>query len=94
MAYGVSQARGLIRATAADLRHSQSNNQIRAASANYTTAHGKAPGSLTHGARPGIEPKTSWFLVGFVSAAPLWELLFFVWLVGWVFFVCLFWGGG
>ena len=23
---------------------------------------------------PGIEPATSWFLVGFVSAAPRWEL--------------------
>jgi len=32
----------------------------------YTTAHGNA-GSLTHGARPGIEPRTSWFLVGFVN---------------------------
>ena len=35
----------------------------------YTTAHGNAR-SLTHGARSGIEPTTSWFLVGFVSAAP------------------------
>ena len=24
--------------------------------------------------RPGIEPPTSWFLVGFISAAPQWEL--------------------
>ena len=24
--------------------------------------------------RPGIEPATSWFLVGFISAAPQWEL--------------------
>ena len=24
-----------------------------------------------------LEPATSWFLVGFVSAAPRWELLFF-----------------
>ena len=46
---------------------------IRAASVTYTTAHGNA-GSLTHGARPGIEPATSWFLVGFVSTAPQWEL--------------------
>ena len=30
--------------------------------------------SLTHWARPGIEPTTSWFLVGFVSTAPRWEL--------------------
>ena len=30
--------------------------------------------SVTHGARPGIEPSTSWFLVGLVSAAPRREL--------------------
>ena len=42
-------------------------------SATYTTAHGNA-GSLTHWARPGIEPATSWFLVRFVSAVPQWEL--------------------
>ena len=47
--------------------------RIWAASATYTTALGNA-GSLTHWARPGIEPATSWFLVGFVSAAPRWEL--------------------
>ena len=29
----------------------------------------------THWARPGIEPKTSWFLVRFISAAPRQELL-------------------
>ena len=39
-----------------------------------TTAHSSA-GSLTHRVRPGIEPATSWFLVGFISAAPRWELL-------------------
>ena len=39
---------------------------IRAASAIYTTAHGNA-GSLTHWARAGTEPATSWFLVGFVN---------------------------
>ena len=31
--------------------------------------------SLTHEARPGMEPKTSWFLVGFVSTAPPHKLL-------------------
>ena len=45
VAYGGSQARGRIRATAADLRHSHSN--ARALSATYTTAHGDAR-SLTH----------------------------------------------
>ena len=39
---------------------------IRATSATYATAHGNA-GSLTHSVRPGIEPETLWFLVGFVN---------------------------
>ena len=39
----------------------------------YTTAHGNT-GSLTHWVRSGIEPTTSWFLVGFVSAEPQQEL--------------------
>ena len=47
--------------------------QIQATSVTYTTAHGNA-GSLTHGARPGIEPATSWFLVGSVSTEPRREL--------------------
>ena len=50
-AFGGSQAMGLIRAVAA---------------ATYTTAHGNV-GSLTHRARPGIEPATSWFLIRFVN---------------------------
>ena len=45
-AYGGSQARGPIRATAAGLDHS-SQLGIRAMSTNYTTAHGNT-GSLTH----------------------------------------------
>ena len=40
----------------------------------YTTAHGNAR-SLTHWARPGVEPTSSWILVGFTSAQPQWELL-------------------
>ena len=47
--------------------------RIQALSSTYTTAHGSTR-SLTHWARPGIEPTTSWFLVRFVSAAPQWEL--------------------
>ena len=47
---------------------------IRATSATYTTALGNA-GSLIHWVRPGEEPTTSWFLVGFVSAEPWQELL-------------------
>ena len=41
--------------------------QIRAMSATYTTAHGNSR-SLTYWARPGIEPTSSWILVGFVTA--------------------------
>ena len=67
-AYGCSQSSSLIGVTAAGLHHRQ-QLQIRAASVTYTIAHGNA-GSLTHCTRPGIEPETSWFLVGFVSAAP------------------------
>ena len=48
--------------------------RIQAVSATYTTAQGNTR-SLTHRERPRIEPSTSWFLVGFVSAAPRWELL-------------------
>ena len=83
-AYRSSQARGLIGAVAASLRHSHSQCQIRASSATYTIAHGNA-GSLTHGARPGIEPATSWFLVRFVSALPQRELhiLFLYYLLSW-----------
>ena len=40
--------------------------QIQAAPATYTTAHGNN-GSLTHWARAGIEPATSWFLVRFIN---------------------------
>ena len=47
--------------------------KIRASSVTYTTSHGNT-GPLAHWARPGIEPITSWFLVGFVSAAPRPEL--------------------
>jgi len=49
-------------------------HQNWATSVTYTTAHGNA-GSLTHWARPGIEPATSWFPVGFISSAPWRELL-------------------
>ena len=40
--------------------------RIQAVSATYTTAHGNAR-SLPHWVRPGMEPATSWFLVGFVN---------------------------
>ena len=62
-AYGGSQVRGLIGAVVAGLHHSHSNGRSE------PTAHSNA-GFLTHRARPGMEPEISWFLVGFVSAAP------------------------
>ena len=39
---------------------------IQATSATYTTAQGNTR-SLTHWVRPGIEPSTSWIIVGFVT---------------------------
>ena len=44
----------------------------QAVSATYTTAWGNTR-SLTHWARPGIEPASLWILVRFISAAPQWE---------------------
>ena len=70
-AHGSSQARGRIGAIAAGLRHNHSN--ARSVSVTYTTAYGNTR-SLTHWARPGIEPATSWFRVGFISSVPRWEL--------------------
>ena len=40
----------------------------------YTTAARGNAGSLTHWARPGIEPASSWILVGFISTLPQGEL--------------------
>ena len=53
---------------------SQASGLIGAVADGLHHSHSNA-GSLTHGARPGIEPSTSWFLVGFVSTVPRWELL-------------------
>ena len=60
--HGSSQARGWIGATASGPHHSHSRS-IGTESATHTTAHG----TLIHWARPGIEPTSSWILVGFVS---------------------------
>ena len=61
-----SQARGLIGAEAAGVGQRPQQLGIRAESATYTTAHGNAR-SLTHWVRPGMEPATSWFLVGVIN---------------------------
>ena len=63
----------IIRTTASGLRHSLGNARSEHMFVTHTTAHGNVR-SLTHWARPGIGPTTSWFLVGFVFTAPRWEL--------------------
>jgi len=65
-AYGGSQARGPIGVVPAKPMPEPQQHGSRASSATHTTAHGNA-GSLTHGARPGIESATLWLLVGFVN---------------------------
>ena len=42
---------------------------IQATSVTYTTVHGNTR-SLTHWVRPGVEPKSSWMLVGFITTEP------------------------
>ena len=44
-----------------------------AMSVTYTTAHGNAR-FLTHWLRPGIEPTSSWILIGFITTKPWREL--------------------
>ena len=61
-AYGSSQARGQ---TGAAATSQPQQCQVRAASDTYTTACSNT-GSLTHWARPGVEPTSSWMLVGFL----------------------------
>ena len=72
MAYGGSQARGWIGAIAAGLHHCHSNMGSEPC-LRPTTAHGNTR-SLTHSARPGIKPLSSWMLVRFISAKPWREL--------------------
>ena len=69
-AYGSFQTRGWIGAVAAGLYHSHSN--ARSKPQLWPTLQVAAmpgcgnAGSFTHWARPGIEPTTSWILVGFI----------------------------
>ena len=63
-AYGGSQARGRIRAAGASLHHSHSN--VGSESSLWPTAHGNAR-PLTHWTRSGMEPTSSWILVGLVN---------------------------
>ena len=57
------------RSTPAAYGGSQARGPIRATTAGLRHSHSHA-GSLTHRARPGIEPDTSWIPVRFVCAAP------------------------
>ena len=62
-----SQARGLIGAVATSLRQSHSNAVSKPhLRPTPQLTHGNAR-LLTHCARPGIEPATSWFLVRFIN---------------------------
>ena len=67
MAYGSYQTRGQIRAIAAGLGHSHSNTRSEA---NLQATPHLIGGSLTHWARPGIEPASSWILVGVATTEP------------------------
>ena len=51
--------------------------RIWAVSVTYTTAH-STTGSLTHWARPGIKPASSWIPIGFISSEPQRELLLYI----------------
>ena len=54
-------------------RNSQARDGIRTAATGLHHSHSNAR-SLTHWAQPGIEPTSSWTLVGIVTAEPQWEL--------------------
>ena len=70
---GGSQARGLISATAAGLHYSYSNtrSEPRLWHIHHISRQCRI---LTHWARPGIKPVSSWIQVGFISTEPRWEL--------------------
>ena len=76
-AHGVSQDRGPIGVTSCWPTPQLQQQQIRAASVTYTTAHGNTE-FLTCWVRLGIEHASSWFPVGFISTAPRRELWFVV----------------
>ena len=56
----------LFRAPPAAYEGSQARDQIRAAAASVHYSYSNA-GYLTYGARPGMEPTSSWILVGFLT---------------------------
>ena len=78
MAYGGSQARGLIGAIAAGLYHSHSNtrSELHLQLTPQLTATQRRILNALSEARD--QTPTSWFLVGFISAVPRWELYTFL----------------
>ena len=64
-AYGSSQARGWIGAPAAGLHLQPQQHRIQVTSVACAIACGKA-WSLTHWARPGMEPASLWIPIGFL----------------------------
>ena len=56
---------------------SQARDQIRAAAADLHHSHGNTR-SLTHWAKPGMVPKSSWILVRFITAESQQELCWLV----------------
>ena len=73
VAYGGSQAWGQVGTVATSLRHSHSN--VRSKPCLWPTPKLTATQILNR-VRPGIEPTSSWLLVGFVTTEPQWELLY------------------
>ena len=60
---------GIFRAAPLAYGSSKARGQIRATAASICNT-----GSLTHWVRPGIEPDSSWILVGFITTEPQWKL--------------------
>ena len=73
-AYGGSQARGQIRATAASLCHSHSNSGSKPRLGPGSTTHSNASSPPPTERGQGSNPRPSWILVRFISAGPQWEL--------------------
>ena len=65
------------RATHPAYGNSQARGWTGAASSTYTTAHSNAR-SITHWARLGIKPATSWTLVRFLTSKTQWKPLIFL----------------
>ena len=72
MAYGSSHARGQIGTCNFQPMLQLQQHGFQAVFATQTTVHCNT-GSLTHWAKPGTKPKSSWIIVRFVTAELPWE---------------------